>query len=391
MTRFLIRLFVKNAEEVTNPEVRERYGMLASVVGVIVNLLLAGVKYLIGTLSGSLAIIADAVNNLSDAAGSIVTFITVRLSNKPVDEDHPFGHGRMEYFGSLIVGVLILVMGVDLLRDGVDAILHPSELTLSLPVFLALIASILLKLWLFFFYKKTGTDTCNGTLLAAGKDSLSDVLSTGAVLCSLVATWLFHWQIDGYVGLLVGLLVLKAGVDVCRNTLDSLLGTRPDPEKIRAIRDMMLACEEINGVHDLVLHDYGPGRCFASAHAEVSADKNVMDIHEAIDDVERRIAAELHIPICIHMDPVLQTAESDAIQQRLKEVLNRYDSRISFHDFRMVPGDNHTNLIFDCVLPAGYPEKQRKTLREVLSEQMKALNPKLNVVVEFDTDYSGEL
>lgn len=389
MTELLIRLFVKNPENVKQPDVRQNYGILASIVGIVVNLLLAGGKFLIGTISRSLAITADAVNNLSDAAGSIVTFITVRLSNKPVDEDHPFGHGRMEYLGSLIVGALILVMGVDLLRDGIHSILNPSELILSVPVIIVLAGSILMKLWLYFFYHHIGTKIQNGTLLAAGKDSLSDVLSTSAVLASILATWFFHWKIDGYVGLLVGILVLKAGFEVCRDTLDSLLGTKPDPEKIRAIRELMLECDEIIGVHDLVLHDYGPGRCFASAHAEVNAEMNVLELHEKIDDVERKIGYTLHIPICIHMDPIMETGESVAIKQKLQDYLHQYDERISFHDFRMVPGENHTNLIFDCVVPAGYSDNQRKQLCLSVTGFLKSLNEKYNVVMEFDTDYSG--
>ena len=389
MTELLIRLFVKNPENVKQPDVRQNYGVLASVVGIVVNLLLAGGKFLIGTISRSLAITADAVNNLSDAAGSIVTFITVRLSNKPVDEDHPFGHGRMEYLGSLIVGALILVMGVDLLRDGIHSILAPSELVLSIPVIIVLAVSILMKLWLYFFYHHIGTKIQNGTLLAAGKDSLSDVLSTTAVLASILAAWFFHWKIDGYVGLLVGILVLKAGFEVCRDTLDSLLGTKPDPEKIRAIRELMLECEDIIGVHDLVLHDYGPGRCFASAHAEVNAEMNVLELHERIDDVERKIGYTLHIPICIHMDPIMETEESAAIKQKLQDYLYQYDERVSFHDFRMVPGENHTNLIFDCVVPAGYPDDQRKQLCLSVTDFLKSLNEKYNVVMEFDTDYTG--
>lgn len=389
MTELLIRLFVKNPENVKQPDVRQNYGVLASVVGIVVNLLLAGGKFLIGTISRSLAITADAVNNLSDAAGSIVTFITVRLSNKPVDEDHPFGHGRMEYLGSLIVGALILVMGVDLLRDGIHSILAPSELILSIPVIIVLAVSILMKLWLYFFYHHIGTKIQNGTLLAAGKDSLSDVLSTTAVLASILAAWFFHWKIDGYVGLLVGILVLKAGLEVCRDTLDSLLGTKPDPEKIRAIRELMLECEDIIGVHDLVLHDYGPGRCFASAHAEVNAEMNVLELHERIDDVERKIGYTLHIPICIHMDPIMETEESAAIKQKLQDYLYQYDERVGFHDFRMVPGENHTNLIFDCVVPAGYPDDQRKQLCLSVTDFLKSLNEKYNVVMEFDTDYTG--
>ncbi len=387
MTAWFIRHFIRDHENVTDPEVRAAYGTLASITGVLINLLLAGGKFLMGVLSGSLAIMADAANNLSDAAGSVVTFLTVRLARKPVDADHPFGHGRMEYLGSLAVGALIVVMGVTLLRDGVEAILHPEAPTVSMPVIVVLVLSILAKLWLFAFYRNLGGRTGNGTLLAASKDSLGDVLSTGAVLFSVLCNLLFGWCIDGWVGVLVSLIVLKAGYDVCKDTLDSLLGGRPDPEKIYQIREMLLSREGILGIHDLVLHDYGPGRCFASVHAEVSAHGSILEIHEMIDDAEHEIGQKLRIPICIHMDPVVtDDANANRVRAEFQAFLKDMNPALSLHDFRMVPGEGHTNLIFDCVLPAGYQE------REGLLSAMKAfahsLDPRYCLVVTFDTDYT---
>ena len=387
MTAWLIRRFVRNHTEVKSPEVRESYGTLAAAAGIVVNLLLAGGKFLMGLISGSLAIMADAANNLSDAAGSIVTLITVRLSGKPVDQDHPFGHGRMEYLGSLAVGALIVFMGLTLLGDGVRAILHPEPIEVSWVVLIILALSILGKLWLYLFYRKIGSGIGNGTLLAAAKDSLGDALSTGAVLICTGLYAIFGWQIDGYVGLLVALIVLKAGVEVCRDTIDSLLGGKPDPEKIENIRQLLMAREGILGLHDLVLHDYGPGRCVASVHAEVSADGNIVEIHEIIDDAEREVYEKLHLPLCIHMDPIVTTDENtNRVRQKFNDFVIAFDPALSIHDFRMVPGQGHINVIFDCVLPAGYPA--RETLSRSLNAFAHSLDDRFRLVVQFDTDYT---
>ena len=387
MTAWLIRRFVPHHDQVTQSGVRAAYGTLASITGIIVNVLLAAGKFLIGLISGSLAITADAANNLSDAAGSVMTLISVRLANKPVDPEHPFGHGRMEYIGSLAVGALIVAMGFSLLRDGLSAILHPEALTVSWVVLVVLALSILGKLWLYFFYCKTGSAIQNGTLLAAAKDSLGDVLSTGAVLLSVVLNAAFGWKLDGWIGLVVAVIVLKAGVEVCRDTVDSLLGGKPDPEKIQQIRELLLAREGILGLHDLVLHDYGPGRCVASVHAEVSAEGNILDIHEMIDDAEREIGEIMHMPICIHMDPIVTTDETtNRVRQQLADFLGAMDASLSMHDFRMVPGEGHTNLIFDCVLPAGYKEKD--VLLKALTAYARSLDDRYRLVVQFDTDYT---
>lgn len=387
MTAWLIRTFIQNPECVSDPSVRTAYGTLASVTGVLANLLLAGGKFLVGLLSGSLAIMADAANNLSDAAGSIVTLISVRLAQKPVDVDHPFGHGRMEYLGSLAVGVLIVLMGVTLLRDSASSVLHPKTPSVSWVAVIVLGLSILIKLWMFLFYRKLGTKTANGTLMAASKDSLGDVLSTGAVLVSVACNLAFGWSIDGWIGLLVSFIVLKAGYEVCKDTVDSLLGGRPDPEKIRQLRTLLLSRKGIEGIHDLVLHDYGPGRCFASVHAEVDARGNILEIHELMDDAEREIGSKMNMPICIHMDPIVtDDEETNRMRETMRKFLHETDSSLSMHDFRIVPGENHTNLIFDCVLPAGYRERDK--LLHTLSAYAQSVDPRYRLVVTFDTDYT---
>lgn len=387
MTAWLIRKFVPNAAHTEDPQVRAAYGTLAAIVGILMNLLLAGSKFLMGILSGSLAITADAANNLSDAAGSVVTLISVRLARKPVDLDHPFGHGRMEYLGSLAVGVLIVVMGVTLLRDAVVSILHPEALSISWVVISVLVFSVLGKGWLYLFYKKTGGDTKNGTLLAAAQDSRGDMLATGAVLVSLGINVLFHISIDGWISLVVAAIVLKAGWGVCSETVNSLLGGRPDPEKTEQLRSLLLAREGILGLHDLVLHDYGPGRCFASVHAEVDAAGNILDIHEMIDDAEREVGQIMKMPICIHMDPIVTANEEvNRVRDQMSHFLTALDPSFSMHDFRMVPGEGHTNLIFDCVLPVGY--QQKDMVLNALTAYAQAIDPTFRLVVMFDTDFT---
>lgn len=387
MTAWLIRKFVRNPDDTHKPEVREAYGTLGSCVGIFLNLLLAAAKYMIGVMSGSLAITADAANNLSDAAGSIVALISVRVANKPTDREHPFGHGRMEYIGSLGVGALIVLMGLSLMRDGIGAIISPGELQISWLVAAIPAGSILVKLWLYAFYRKLGDRTSNGTLLAASKDSLSDVLATGAVLLSIILHYALGWRIDGYIGVLVALIVLKAGYGVCRDTVGSLLGGKPDPEKMKQIRELLMAYDGILGTHDLVMHDYGPGRCVASVHAEVSDKSDIVEIHEIIDKAEREIGDKLGMPICIHMDPIATDDENvNSVHRKMLEYMQTVDPALTLHDFRMVPGQSHINLIFDCVLPAGY--KRRAELLQGMEAYALTLDERYRLVVQFDTDYT---
>ncbi|MDD3410491.1 MAG: cation diffusion facilitator family transporter, partial [Eubacteriales bacterium] len=305
MTAWLIQHFVRNYQNTSDHKVRAAYGTLGSCAGILVNVLLAVGKFLAGTLSGSLAITADAVNNLSDAAGSIMSLISTRMADKPMDKEHPFGHGRMEYIGALAVGALIVLAGLQLLRDGIDAIVNPEALSVNALVLTLLAGSILAKLWLFFYYRKIARTIDSATLAAASKDSLSDVLATGTVLLSLVLHLAFDWQIDGWMGVVVALFVLKTGVDVCRDTIDRLLGEKPDPELVKRLRGMLLSYDGILGVHDLVVHDYGPGRRIASVHAEVSAKGDIVAVHELVDKAEREISSELGMALCIHMDPIV--------------------------------------------------------------------------------------
>ncbi|MBN1778323.1 MAG: cation transporter [Clostridiales bacterium] len=387
MTNWLIRLFIKTPRDVSNRNVRAAYGTLGSVTGIILNVLLAALKFIVGTVSGSLAATADAVNNLSDSMGSLMSLVTVRMAVKPNDRSHPFGHGRLEYLGALAVGVIILIAGVKLLIEGVRTIVHPAAMNVSVPILILLAASILAKLWLYFHYRKIAGLIDSKTLSAAAKDSLTDMLATGSVVVSMLLQLLFGWRIDGYIGVLVALFVLKAGFDVCRDTVDSLLGGKPDPHLIRDIKSILLKYDEISGLHDLIIHDYGPGRCIASVHAEVSAGSEIVAIHEAIDRAERELKDALGIEVLIHMDPIVtDDLRSNALRKQIAAHLKSLDSRLSLHDFRMVPGETQINLVFDCLLPNADVDRD-KLLASLLSF-VKQLDSRYELVVQFDTDFS---
>ena len=386
MTQWLIRRFVKEPENTANPVVRGQYGTLGSSVGIGVNVLLAVVKFLTGLMTGSVAVTADAANNLSDAGGSVISLISIRLAQKPVDREHPFGHGRMEYLGARAVGVLILLRGVELLSSGVESILHPVKPAFGWVPFALLVASILLKGWLYRFYNHIGKKIDASALLAAAKDSLSDMLATSAVALSMLASLVTDFPVDGVMGVIVAVLVLKAGWGVCRDTVDSLIGGKPDQELGCRVIDMLMAYDQIQGTHDLILHDYGPGRCIASVHAEVPADGDLLALHEIIDRAEREISKELNIPICIHMDPVVSgDEETDRVSALLMDYLRSRNEGLMLHDMRRVPGDKQTNLIFDVVIPAGY--KKTDALEAVIAAYARTIDPTHCCVIHFDVDY----
>ena len=387
MTHWLIRLFVHNYQNTADRKVRASYGTLGSVTGIAVNVLLAAMKFIIGTISGSLAATADAVNNLSDSAGSLMSLITVRMAVKPNDRSHPFGHGRLEYIGALAVGVIILIAGVQLLIKGVNTIVNPAEIHVSLLMLILLLVSIAAKLWLYFYYRKIARLIGSKPLSAAARDSLSDMLATGAIVVSMALQWCFGWTIDGFIGVLVALFVLKAGFDVCRDTIDSLLGGKPDPHMIQDIKAILLRYDEIRGLHDLILHDYGPGRCIASVHAEVSAAGDIVAIHEVIDRAERELKDTLGIEVVIHMDPTMtDDPKVNALREQIADYLRGLDARLSLHDFRVVPGEKQINLVFDCLLPQDGIDKDQ--VMASLRAFAKQLDSRYELVVQFDTDFS---
>ena len=382
----LVMKLLRKGESPADQPVRKRLGTLGSGVGVGVNALLAAGKMIIGSLTGSVAVTADAINNLSDAAGSVVSLVSMRLAQKPVDKEHPFGHGRMEYLGALAVGVMILVMGVETFISGVKSILNPAPVAFGWVPFWLLIASILMKGGLFLFYRAVGRLIDFPSLIAAAKDSLSDMLATSAVVVSMIISHGFGIPVDGWMGVAVSLLVLKAGFDVVRETVDSLMGGRKNPELGKEIISRLMRYEHILGTHDLLIHDYGPGRCIASIHAEVPADGNILVLHEIIDRAEHDIGEALNIPLCIHMDPIVSgDAQTDAAHAHLAATLAAMDGGFMLHDLRMVPGENRTNLVFDVVIPPGF--RDTKELSAALCAAAKEIDPRYECVIHFDIDY----
>ena len=387
MVSLLSKIFIKNRDDVTDPAVRKAYGSLCSALGIVLNVLLFAGKYIAGAVSGSIAITADAFNNLSDAGSSAISLVGFHLSNKKPDLDHPFGHGRLEYISGLCVAALILVMGVELLISSVEKIISPEPVENGLLPAIILIVSIGVKVYMSLYNRAIGKKISSSAMLATATDSLSDSVATAVVLLSMLVSYLFSVNIDGYAGVLVALFILFAGVGVARDTLSPLLGQAPDPELVRKIEDIVMARDEIIGMHDLVVHDYGPGRLMISLHAEVDGRGDIFELHDAVDVVERTLAQKLGCEATIHMDPVVCDDERvDAERARLLEIIAELGDVLSIHDFRMVAGPSHTNLVFDAVIPGGLS----KTAEEVRKEICQAVEEKMPgrfAVVTVDTSY----
>lgn len=367
-------------------EKRAAWGMVGSLTGIAVNVVLAAVKFIVGMLTGSVSATADAANNLSDAGGSVMSFLSVRIAKRHETDKNPFGFGRMEYLGALGVGILILMMGVELLKSGVKGIFDPQAVTFSWLSLTLMAVSILGKVWLYSAYKHIGEPIQNSALLAAAKDSLSDCIATGAVIVSMLATRFFNINIDGYIGVLVSLFVLKAGYEVISDTVSRLLGGEPDKELGDKLIEMVKSYEYVQDVHDFVMHDYGPGRCMASIHVEVPADGNLVDMHEVIDRMERDVFETLRVPLCVHMDPVTEPDEdARKAEQVMRAMLDSCTPPLKLHDFRTVPGESQINLVFDVVVPASYKDTDK--LAGDLEGMAKALDARYHCVIHFDKDY----
>ncbi len=387
MSDWLVSHLVKDARQTEKPEVRAAYGRLGSAVGIAVNLALSLAKVLLGLACNSLAIVADGVNNMGDASGAIVSLITTHMAAKPVDEEHPFGHGRMEYIGSLCIGGIIILAGFHLLENGIKGVLHPVPVTSSNAVVIILLLSIACKWWLYRFYKRLAWLIHSEPLEAEAKDSLSDIFSTVAIFASISLESLKGWHVDGWMSIIVALIILKTGLEVCHDTIGLLLGREPDKALVKELKQRLLSYPGIKGVHDLVIHDYGPGRTIATVHAEVSAESDIVAIHEVIDQAEREIGKAMRLMLCIHMDPTITSdPTTNKVRSQMEDFVKSLDPRLSIHDFRMVPGSNVVNLIFDCLLPAsGYPDMG--VLEKKLMEYAKELDSRYHIVVRFDNDY----
>ncbi|MBR5524818.1 MAG: cation transporter [Clostridia bacterium] len=386
MTKALCRIFIKDPENVKSPQVRLAYGRLAGVTGIVCNLLLCGGKLLAGMLAGSLAMIADAFNNLSDAGSSIVTLVGFKLAGAPPDEDHPFGHGRMEYLSTLGVAVLIILAGFELASSALDKILHPEEPVFSVVSAVILLLSIGVKLWMAMFNRHLGNRIHSDTLLATGTDSRNDVICTGVVLASSIVSWRTGWSLDGYVGMAVALFVMWSGFSIIRDTISPLLGQAPDPELVKEIEQTVLAHEGVVGIHDMILHDYGPGRMMLSLHAEVPQEQSIRISHDIIDNIEVELMERFNLVSCIHMDPI-DTDDPETLELKAMacQVLSQLDERLTLHDFRVVAGDTHTNLLFDVVVPHDYPHRQQLPAR--IQEAIQQIDPKLFTVLKVETSY----
>lgn len=352
MTALLCRLFVKNHQNVKDPAVRRGYGTLVSVVGIILNLLLAAGKFTVGLLFGAISITADAVNNLSDAGSQIISLVTFRIAARPADRDHPFGHARIEYVASMIVSFLILLVGWELLSESFGKILHPAETVFSWLSVGVLAASVLVKLWLFFFNRKVGAKIDSSVMRATAADSLSDAGATTAVLIATLIYKFTSFDVDAYMGVLVALLILWAGIKILNETKNSILGEGPSEETVEQIQRVMADYPEALGLHDLVVHNYGPGRVMASLHIEVDGATDVFKSHDMIDRMEHQLRTQCGIEATIHMDPIVTNDPTvDRLRELTLSVVQSIDPSLRIHDFRIVPGDTHTNLIFDVAAP----------------------------------------
>ena len=387
MTGLLVRMFIKDYQNVELTTVRGAYGTLAGIVGILCNLVLFAAKLVIGTVSGSVSITADAVNNLSDASSSIMTLVGFRLAQKPEDAEHPYGHARIEYLTGLAVAALILVIGVQLFKSSFLKILHPEPVEFSLALVIVLVLSILVKLWMALFNRTLGKKIGSTSLIATAADSRNDVISTGAVLLAAVIAHFSGWNLDGYIGVLVALFILYSSVGIARETISPLLGEPADPELSHMVRHEVLHYDDrILGVHDLMVHDYGPGQTFASIHVEIDRNQDVMEAHDMIDNIERTFLEKHRIHLTIHYDPVVMDDEAVSRMRRIVgEKLQEIDDRLSFHDFRMVAGPEHTNLIFDVVLPYALAGKEQE-IQQLLEQRLQEPGMRYYTVITFDAE-----
>lgn len=382
MIQYLIHKWLKGTDP-KSPEVRQRCGTGAGIVGIVLNTLLCLGKLTAGLVSGSVAMVADAINNLSDAASSVVTLVGFQLAGQQADQEHPFGHGRMEYLAGLIVSMAILLMGFELGKSSIGKIIHPETLNFSWIAVVILGLSIFVKLWMFRFQRTLGQTIQSEAMYATASDSLSDSIATFVVLVTTILGHLFSLQIDGIAGLVVAVFILKTGWDSAKDTLDPLLGRPMDGELARDIDQLAVSHPYILGIHDLVYHDYGPGRAMMSFHAEVPADGDLLEMHDMIDHIERELKEKHHIETVIHMDPVVNDERTTALRNQVTAFIQEMDSQLTLHDFRMTAGPHHTNLLFDVVVPYDFSMTDEQVIAE-LKEKIHNLSNTYTAVIKVD-------
>lgn len=384
MTNFLLRIFIKNRQNPDDPAVHSAVGKLAGITGIVCNALLFLGKLIVGLLVGSVAIVADAVNNLSDAASSVVTLLGFRLAQRPADKDHPYGHARYEYLSGLAVAALILLIGAELVESSVRKILHPEPMDCSAVTFTVLLCSIAVKLWMSGFFKALGKFIRSTTLQATSLDSRNDVIATSAVLLGCLVNRFFRLNIDGFVGLAVAVFILYSGINIAKDTISPLLGKQADDALLANISKLVLSHEKVLGIHDLLVHDYGPGQCFASVHAELNANQDSLTCHDIIDDIERDALNQLNVHLVIHFDPVMtDDDEWNEMHQTVAQIIQQLDSRLSMHDFRLLKDAGQMKLAFDLAVPYDmdipYQELQQK-----IDEALLARGKRYPTVIRFD-------
>jgi cation diffusion facilitator family transporter len=387
LTGLLVKLFIKDYQNVSDAKVRERYGTFASIVGILSNVLLFAVKIIVGTVFNSIAIVADAINNLADSGSSLVSLLGFKISGKPPDAEHPYGHARMEYIAGVIVSFIIMLIGFELIRTSVEKIINPQTVQFSLITIAALSASIIIKLWQFLFYRKIGRIIDSHTLSATSYDILSDTISTSAILLSLVITRISGVNLDGYMGVLVAVFIVFTGYQLIKATISPLLGMAPSQELVREIQEKILSYEGIIGMHDLMVHNYGAGKCYAYVDCEVDAEDDIMDSHDLIDKIERDFMDEMGIHLVIHLDPVLVNDEkTDRVREQVEEILLEISPQLNMHDFRVVWDASHTKLIFDVEVPFDFP-LDHEDLKKEISVKIRSKNRQYHALITVDHHY----
>ena len=390
MTEFLVSKFIKDSANIESTEVRTRYGMLASVVGIFCNVLLFSVKLAIGLILSSLAVTADAFNNLSDAASSIISFVGVKMAGKPADAEHPFGHGRIEYIAALIVSFLVIEVGFTFFKSSISKIMHPEEITFDPVPFIILILSILVKLWMAFFNNNLGKRIDSKVMLATAADSLGDVITTSATVISIVICHFTSINVDAIAGLIVSGIVIWSGVSIAKDTLEPLIGQRVPSELYQKITDMVESYEGIVGAHDLIVHNYGPNRSMATIHAEVPNDVSIEASHEIIDRIERDAKKELNILLVIHMDPVeMRDEEVLELRDKTSHIVHALDPELHFHDFRVLKENEQKNLIFDLVVPDSYTEKDANRVMHQLIALLHEMEKNVDCIITLDRSFEA--
>lgn len=390
MTEFLVNKFIKDSANIESTEVRTRYGMLASVVGIFCNVLLFSVKLAIGLILSSLAVTADAFNNLSDAASSIISFVGVKMAGKPADAEHPFGHGRIEYIAALIVSFLVIEVGFTFFKSSISKIMHPEEITFDPVPFIILILSILVKLWMAFFNNKLGKRIDSKVMLATAADSLGDVITTSATVISIVICHFTSINVNAIAGLIVSGIVIWSGVSIAKDTLEPLIGQRVPSELYQKITDMVESYEGIVGAHDLIVHNYGPNRSMATIHAEVPNDVSIEASHEIIDRIERDAKKELNILLVIHMDPVeMRDEEVLELRDKTSHIVHALDPELHFHDFRVLKENEQKNLIFDLVVPDSYTEKDANRVMHQLIALLHEMEKNVDCIITLDRSFEA--